>query len=278
MQRFLATIMLIAAVASAVLAPLAEFYKPKRPQGINQLLFFPARYPSGDWAPQDLDYEDVYFPAADNTRLHGWYCRCPQARATVLFLHGNAGNVASRASMLRWLQSWVKVDVFIFDYRGFGRSAGMPTIDGALQDARAARAKLRELAGIDNSQMMLMGESLGGAIAVQLAAESAPQALVLQSTFSSLRDLADVHYPQHSSVVPPTLLSSVSEIAKFHGPLLQSHGERDRVIPFELGKRLFEAANEPKEFFAIPGADHDDWASEAYWQQLGEFVTSAVGR
>jgi hypothetical protein len=169
----------------------------------------------------------------------------------------------------------MRVAVFMFDYRGYGRSEGVPTVEGALQDARAARARLAEHAGIKESEMMLMGESLGGAIVVQLAAESAPRALILQSTFSSLKDVADVHYPNLSWLVPPAKLNSAAQIGRFHGPLLQSHGTADQTIPLSLGEKLFESANEPKTFMRITGADHNNWLTDDYLRQLDAFITSS---
>jgi len=222
------------------------------------LLFFPSKYPKGDWAPKDLQFQDVYFAAEDETKLHGWYCPADQPRAVVLIAHGNAGHIASRAPWLRYLQTKANVSVFMFDYRGYGRSEGMPTVEGAIQDATAARAKLCELAAVKDSEMFLMGESLGGAIVVQLAAKSPPRGLILQSTFSSLRDVADIHYPKLSWLVPRNKLDSVAQIAAFRGPLLQSHGTTDRTIPFSSGEKLFGAANEPKEFVAIENAQHNN--------------------
>jgi pimeloyl-ACP methyl ester carboxylesterase len=110
------------------------------------LLFSPSKFPTGNWAPEDLQFKDVFFNAEDQTRLHGWYCPCDSPRATILIAHGNAGHVASRAPWLAYLQSKARVATFLFDYRGYGRSEGVPSVDAALADARAARAKLRELA------------------------------------------------------------------------------------------------------------------------------------
>jgi fermentation-respiration switch protein FrsA (DUF1100 family) len=250
----------------------AESAAAKPPSIDELLLFFPSKYPSGNWTPQDLRFEDVWFSAEDKTRLHGWYCPCENPRATILIAHGNAGHVASRAPWLKYLQSEARVATFMFDYRGYGRSEGVPTVEGALLDAKAARAKLRELSRIDDSAMLLMGESLGGAIAVRLAAESAPRGLVLQSTFSSLKDVADVHYPKLSWLVPPAKLDSVAQIVRYHGPLLQSHGTADRTIPISSGEKLFLAANEPKTFAKIPGADHNNWLTEDYLTQFDEFI------
>ncbi|MEQ1825848.1 MAG: alpha/beta hydrolase, partial [Pirellula sp.] len=163
------------------------FVQPCYSQSLDELLlFFPSKFPAGDWNPKDLRFSDVFFSAEDETKLHGWYCPCDNPRAVLLLAHGNAGNIASRAPWLRHLQNKSRLSVFVFDYRGYGRSEGTATVEGALMDAKAARAKLRELATVKDSEMLLMGESLGGAIVIPLAVESAPSGLILQSTFSSL--------------------------------------------------------------------------------------------
>ena len=219
-----------------------------------------------------MHYQDVFFAADDGTKLHGWYCPVDDARTVMLVAHGNAGHVASRATWLRYLQARAKVTVFMFDYRGYGRSEGTPTIEGAIQDAVAARAKLCELASVNNDEMLLMGESLGGAIVVQLAAISPPRGLILQSTFSSLRDVADFHYPKLSWLVPRDKLDSTNQIARYAGPLLQSHGDRDQTIPFASGAKLFPASNEPKRFVMIEHASHNNWRTAAYLKELDDFI------
>ncbi len=244
-----------------------------KPPSIDELLlFFPSKFPNGDWTPKGLQFEDVFFTAEDKTKLHGWYCPATNPRAVVLIAHGNAGHVASRAPWLRYLQTRAKVSVFIFDYRGYGRSEGIPSVDGAIQDAKAARTKLCQLAAIKESEMLLMGESLGGAIVIQLAADSPPKGLILQSTFSSLRDVADVHYPKLSWLVPRNKLDSATRIVRYRGPLLQSHGNMDRTIPCSSGEKLFRSANEPKQFVTIDQPDHNNWLTDAYLQQLDEFI------
>ncbi len=178
------------------------------------LLFFPNKFPNGDWAPKNLQFEDVYFKSSDGTMLHGWYCPCEHAQATVLMSHGNAGHIADRSSWLAHLQQQVKVAVFAYDYRGYGRSEGKPSVEGAIQDAQAAREKLCELADLKSDQIVLMGESLGGAISVQLAAASPAKALILQSTFSSLQEVAKIHYPRLSWLVSKNKLNSVDKIVE----------------------------------------------------------------
>ncbi len=191
----------------------------------------------------------------------------------MLIAHGNAGHVAFRTPWLKYLQSQARVATLMFDYRGYGRSEGVPTVEGILDDTRAARAKLRELAAIKDAEMLLMGESLGGAVVVQLAAESAPRGLILQSTFSSLKDVADVHFPRLSWLVPSGKLNSAKQLERYHGPLLQSHGTADDTIPISSGEKLFRSANEPKEFVEIPGAGHNNWLTEQYLTRLDKFLT-----
>ncbi|MDX1432943.1 MAG: alpha/beta hydrolase, partial [Gammaproteobacteria bacterium] len=244
----------------------------------EQLLFYPSRYPNGDWQPAGVDFEDVWFTSRDGTRLHGWYFANRDARAVVLYLHGNAGNVTHRARLIERLRTRLGLTVLVFDYRGYGRSAGEPTVPGVLEDARAARAFVARRAGVDESDVVLMGRSLGGAVAVELAAELEPRGLVLMSTFSSLKDLAAHHVPLLAWVVPSDKLDSLAGIRKYTGPLLQSHGDADRTVPLSFGRRLFEAAHEPKRFVLIPGARHNSPQPESYYVELDRFVESLPGR
>ncbi len=160
----------------------------------ESLLFFPDKYPVGDWNPAGLNFEDAWFDAADGTRLHGWFVPHDNPRAVVLFAHGNAGNITGRDDILRSLHR-MGVAVLAFDYRGYGRSEGSPNEAGILGDGRAARTWLAKRVGIPESDIVLMGESLGGAVAALLAAETPARGLVLENTFSSAPDVAAYHYP-----------------------------------------------------------------------------------
>lgn len=236
------------------------------------LLFFPSKYPVGDWDPEGQNFQNVSFQAEDGTKLHGWYCPSENPRGVLLLAHGNAGNIATRVEWISYLQQRLRLSVFAFDYRGYGKSDGKPSVKGALQDATAARAKLCELAQVKDDAVILMGESLGGAMVTQLAVDSAPRGLILQSTFPSLRDVASVHYPRLAWLVSRKKLDSLSAIQRYHGPLLQSHGEADRTIPMALGQRLFQAANQPKQFVTIANAYHNDWIMADYLKQLDQFL------
>ena len=218
-------------------------------------------------------FEDAWFQAADGTKLHGWFLPHEKPRAVVLFCHGNEGNVALWRANFGLLHDLAGVAVLGFDYRGYGRSEGVPSEAGIFADGRAARAWLAHRVGIPESQIVLMGRSLGGAVAIDLAAKDAPRALVVESTFTSAPELA-------GSIVPwlplrylmRTELNSIAKIKNYHGPFLQSHGDEDRLVPFAMGKRLFAAANEPKRFVTIPHGGHNDPQSEKYFAELREFL------
>ncbi|MBN1911981.1 MAG: alpha/beta hydrolase [Pirellulales bacterium] len=240
----------------------------------DSVIFQATRYPKGNWAPRSLAYEDAWFNASDGTQLHGWYCPCVNPRATVLFCHGNAGNLSDRTNLLRLLHDQLRVAVMIFDYRGYGRSEGLPHEAGVLQDARAARAWLARREGIAERDTVLMGRSLGGAVAVDLAAEDGARGLVLESTFTSLPDVA-ANIPSVRPLRPlmTSRLDSLSKIGRYHGPLLHSHGNADQLIPFEQGQALFAAANEPKQFILIRGGNHNDPQTCEYYEALDRFLS-----
>ncbi len=240
----------------------------------ESLIFVPFSAASDDWHPLDLPIEDAWFAAADGVRIHGWYVPCEHPRAVVLFAHGNGGNLTHRADALRALHREVGVSVLAFDYRGYGHSAGKPSGQGILADARAARTWLARRENIPEAQIVLMGESLGGAVAVDLAADGA-RGLILENSFDSLPEVAAYHFPWLPvRLLMHTRLDSAARIRDYHGPLLQSHGDRDGIVPLASAQRLFAAAHEPKQFILIPGGDHNDPHSTAYYGQVRQFVES----
>jgi fermentation-respiration switch protein FrsA (DUF1100 family) len=240
----------------------------------NSLIFFPSVYPEGNWNPSWLRFEDAWFEAADGTKLHGWYVPHDEPRAVVLFAHGNAGNLSDRADVVAEVVERLHVSVLIFDYRGYGRSEGKPSEAGVLLDARAARDWLARRAGVDPKQIVLWGESIGGAVVADLAAHEDARGLVLESTFSSLPDVAAYHYRWLPvRLLMRSRLDSAAKIGAYHGPLLQIHGDFDRIIPIELGRRLFDAANEPKQFVVVPGGDHNDSRRAIFFRAFDQFVS-----
>jgi fermentation-respiration switch protein FrsA (DUF1100 family) len=238
----------------------------------ESLIFFPSKYPDGAWNPPELTFEDAWFEAADGTKLHGWYVPHDRPRAVALFAHGNAGNLSHRADLLQALNR-LGVAVLAFDYRGYGRSGGSPNEEGVLADGRAARKWLAERAGVPEKDIVLMGESLGGGVAAILAAEAPSRGLVLENTFSSIPEVAAAHYPGLPvKMLMRTRFDAATAIKSFHGPLLQFHGDCDTIVPFALGKKLFDAANEPKQFVAISGCDHNDPRSRQFFEELNRFL------
>jgi fermentation-respiration switch protein FrsA (DUF1100 family) len=239
----------------------------------ESMIFFPAKYPAGVWKPSGLPFEDANFQADDGTKLHGWYVPHENPTATILFLHGNAGNITDRVYTLERLHEVVGASVLILDYRGYGRSSGTPSEKGVLADARAARAWLAKKENLPESEIVMMGESLGGGVAVDLAATDGARALVLISTFSSLPDVGAYHYPLFPvQFLMHTRLNSASKIPNYHGPLLQFHGRDDTIVPFRFGKKLFDAANEPKELVISDRHDHNDYVPTSFYERLKTFL------
>lgn len=223
----------------------------------NSLIFFPSPYPEGVWQLPAADVEDAWFTAADGVKLHGWFAPRSNPRAVLLFMHGNAGNITDRDQRLIGLRK-LGFSVLVFDYRGYGKSEGSPSEQGVLSDARAARAWLAKRSGVAEPDIVLWGESLGGGVAVDLAAQDGARGLILESTFTSLPDVAALHY----RFLPVrwlmrSRLDSLRKIGQYHGPLLWSHGEADEIVPYANGRRLFDAANEPKEAVSFPGGRHN---------------------
>lgn len=239
----------------------------------TSLVFFPSRQARGGWDVSGV--ERVRFEADDGTRLHGWYLPHPNARAVVMFACGNAGNISYRAERFTHLRDAHRVSLLAFDYRGYGLSEGKPHERGLLLDARAARRWLAERADVAESEIVLMGESLGGGVMVDLAARDGARGLVLERTFTSLPDVGAYHY----SFLPVRMLmrnrlDSLTKIGDYHGPLLICHGDADEVIPLAMGRRLFEAANEPKRFVLLPGTDHNDPLPDEWDEALDAFLAS----
>ncbi len=230
-----------------------------------------------DWPDaEQYGFEEARFTAADGTRLHGWFRDHPQRRAVVLYLHGNGGNVVLCSSEVHHLAETQQVAVLVFDYRGYGLSEGQPDETGLLADARAARAWLAERTGIPQQRVLLMGRSLGGAVAVDLASEDGAAALVVLNSFTSLPDVAREHF---SSLPAGWMMrqrfNSLGKIGNYDGPLLIGHGDADTLIPFEHGQQLFEAAGSThKRLVPLPGKGHNDPPGPDWDDELARFLAS----
>jgi uncharacterized protein len=236
-------------------------------------IFQPARYPRGEWDQTAVLAQDASFVAADGTKLHGWYVAHEQSKGHALLLHGNAGNVTLLAQTLRTLNRRHQLAVLALDYRGFGKSDGKPSEEGLYQDARAARRWLAEKEHIAESDVILMGVSLGGAVAVDLAARDGARGLVLANTFTSLPAAAQVQWPWlPMSMLLSTRMDSLAKIKDYRGPLLISHAEADEVVPLAQGQALYDAAPGPKRLIKGAGAKHNDPQPEEYRVALDEFI------
>jgi fermentation-respiration switch protein FrsA (DUF1100 family) len=225
----------------------------------RRLMYFPM---SGVPAPSELglqNVEPVRFKTSDGLELEAWFFgRSGPPGPTVLVFNGNAGNRAYRAPLATVLRQQ-GFQVLLFDYRGYGDNPGRPTASGLARDARAAQAYLAGRSDVDRSRMVYFGESLGTAVAVDLAVEHPPAALVLRSPFTSMTDLGQLHYP----FLPIRFLlrdrfAAIDQIRRVQAPILVIAGGRDRIVPIENSRRLYAAATAPKELLVLPDADHND--------------------
>jgi uncharacterized protein len=224
----------------------------------NHLVYQPSGPAPADLETPHLNREDVWFESQDGVQLHGWYCPAKNPRGVVLFAHGNGGNVADRWEHLRLLANRLEVTVLGFDYRGYGKSEGQPSEAGVIADARAARAFLAGKTQIPESEVILYGQSLGGAVMVDLASKDGARALILESTFTSLADVANYKFP----LTPPGKIlrnefNSLAKINQFRGPLLILHGDADQLVPIDQARRLYDAANDPKSFVTVQQGGHN---------------------
>lgn len=220
-----------------------------------KLLFLPSRKFYATPRDIGLPYEDVFFLSEGGVPLNGWLVRNPRARATVLFFHGNAGNISNRMDKIALFYK-MGLNVFIIDYRGYGKSEGRSSEEGMYRDAEAAYDFLMKKSGLEKTALIIYGESLGGAAAVDLASRHPSAALIADSTFSSARDMARAMLPIVPSFMISLRLDSVSKIGQVTAPKLFIHSPYDEIVPFRLAKKLFNAATEPKEFLKIDG-DHN---------------------
>lgn len=261
----------------------------------DRLIYFPSKYPEGFWEVDNISeragefvakIEDCHFEASDGVRLHGWYCTPHRhsngsampvpAEMTLLWFHGNAGNISYRYEMIQSMMQ-LAVRVFIIDYRGYGKSDGKPTEQGLYLDARAAWNYLVAKRNVAPNDIIIFGKSLGGAPAIDLAAQVDPAGLIVQSSFTSAADMAATVLPFLLRAFLHTKMDSLGKIAGVRCPKLFIHSRADEVVPYELGRRLYDAAPEPKQFYEVKGASHNSTyvvGGRAYLDALGSFIES----
>jgi fermentation-respiration switch protein FrsA (DUF1100 family) len=243
------------------------------------LIYVPERVIEDTPRSQGIAYEDVWFPAGDGVRLHGWLVPAPDARLTLVWFHGNAGNVSHRVDSIKYLHRLLRVNIFIFDYRGYGQSAGAHSDlseQATYHDADGALAYLRGRRDLAHTRLVYFGQSLGAAIAVEAARRHPPAGLILETPFTSIKDMARIVLPfLPVAGLLRTKYDSLTKIREIRVPLLVLHGDRDDVVPYEQGRRLFDAANEPKTFYTIRGASHNDTyvaGGHAYFDAWARFL------
>lgn len=251
----------------------------------SRLLYFPARGLITTPSAVGMPYTDVRFRASDGVRLHGWYIPTGERgsggqRGTVLFFHGNGGNISGWLPAVEPFRD-LGFDAFLIDYRGYGESEGEPSERGTYLDAEAAWRYLTKERGIAPERIVLAGRSLGGAVATWLAERHTPRALILESTFTSVPDLASELYPW----LPVRLLvrfryDTASLLPRVRAPVLIVHSRTDEIIPFHHGQRLFEAAREPKSFLEVQGGHNEGYtpAFHLYEQGIRSFLEAHAPR
>jgi len=238
-------------------------------------VYFPIRTLSTDPSSIGLRFEDVYLETEDGVTLHGWFIPHDGARGVILFCHGNAGNISHRLDSIRVFHR-LGLDVFIFDYRGYGQSEGRPTERGTYEDAEAAWRYLIEEHQVLPSEVIVFGRSIGGAVGAWLAQNHKPRLLILESTFTSLRDVAAKLYP----FFPVKRLlrfeySTVEYLGGVNCPVLIIHSRNDEIMPFTQGQQLFEVAREPKTFLEISGTHNEGFITSGrdYEEGLDAFLS-----
>ncbi len=223
-----------------------------------------------------LKFEDITFIAEDGVKLNGWWIPHPQARGTLIHCHGNAGNLGHRVELAARLHQ-LGVNVFLFDYRGYGKSLGRPSERGLACDARAAYEFVRAQYGdAERPPVVLHGQSLGGAVAAQLALEKKVRGLILESAFTSVPDMARQLYPGlplHRLLA--TRFDTLDHVQHLTLPKLIAHSPADEVVPFEMGRRLFAAAAPPKQFVALTGGHNDGLWTPDFERALRDLLAQA---
>ncbi|MEM1203156.1 MAG: alpha/beta hydrolase [Acidobacteriota bacterium] len=251
----------------------------------NSNMFAPSRYPAGCWDPAEehgLRVEDIYFDSEDGTRLHGWWIPHRNPRTTLVYCHGNSGSIAERVEIFSHLQRRLRVDLFAFDYRGYGRSDGTPSEKGLFADVRAALDWVVAERGVATGDLLLFGHSLGGAVAIDGALHRPVAGLVVQSSFTQVRDMARHRFPDLPvHLIARNAFRSVEKVQHLKMPKMFIHGTADSTVPFEHGRALFTTASDPKRWFEVEGASHNDLhehRTDRYFRRLNRFRRDCLRR
>jgi fermentation-respiration switch protein FrsA (DUF1100 family) len=265
-QVFLQSVILITAIYVGLAAFL--FFIQSR------LIYFPTSEIVATPDQIGLSYKSVSFKAPDGVKLSGWFIPADSPRGAVIFCHGNAGNISHRLESIEIFHG-LRLSTFIFDYRGYGASEGIPSEEGSYLDAKGAWNYLIEHEGLGPSDIILFGRSLGGAVAAWLARQYLPKALIIESTFTSAPDLAgELYFYLPTKFLCKYKYNALDAIRKVQCPVLIVHSQEDRIVPFRHGRKLFDAANDPKVFLEISGSHNEGFiaSSSVYINGLKAFL------
>jgi fermentation-respiration switch protein FrsA (DUF1100 family) len=225
-----------------------------------------------------LSYEDVTFKTEDRLLLHGWFFPAGHGVPIVLFCHGNAGNISHRLEHVRLLVK-NNIPVFIFDYRGYGRSQGKPSEEGIYRDGVAAYDYLLKQRRCGPDRIVLFGRSLGASVAIEVASRRRSRSLILECPFTSAKEMAGaILIFRPFSVLVPSNYNNLAKIEAVSVPKLIIHGDKDTLVPFSMGESLFQKARPPKYFLPVPGADHNDVfviGGKTYVESFSAFVRNS---
>ncbi len=250
----------------------------------RQLIYFPTRVPRDAPTPPIAGastVEEVWLDAGDGVRVHGLYARGTGTIGDLLFFHGNAGNLYDRLDNVALLLQ-LGLNVLIMDYRGYGKSEGSPSESALYADGLLAYRHLTETRGVDPARLVIFGRSLGATVAVELATREPAAAVILESAFTSAEELGRVHYGFLPGMLFRALthqFDSLSKVQRLTAPVLYIHGTVDNIVPISMGRRLYDASPQPKEWYEIDGAGHNDtlwFGGRDYAGRLAEFVKRHV--
>lgn len=239
----------------------------------SKLVYFPSTNMGTNPKSVGLEYESITFYSSDNTKLHAWYIPKKGADLTLLFLHGNGGNISHRIDSIKIFNS-LGMNVLIFDYRGYGKSGGNATEQNTYDDARSAWDYLVKNKKVKAEDIIIFGRSLGGAIAANLGSTLKPRGMILESTFTSAKEFASDVYP----FVPKSLIHFTYGTTKYlkdiNYPILVVHSKDDDIVPYKHGEAVFKNANEPKSFLKIRGSHNQGFlqSKDIYVNSLKDFL------
>ncbi len=279
--RFVGTLRIARNLAIAITALLLISFAARYMLILDRMMiYFPQRGLEATPDSVGLDYEDVYLTASDGTRIHGWHIP-GRSGVTLLWFHGNAGNISHRLDNILILNQRLGVSVLVIDYRGYGLSEGKPSEKGLYMDAEAAFGYLIDELGLEAERdVVLFGRSLGVGVAVEMGTRYKVKGVILESGFTSIREMAE----SSGSPLPiPLVLTlfearydSLSKIGRVESPVMVLHGDRDDTVPYWMAEKLYASASEPKTLYPIRGASHNDTyrvGGDGYFGVVKDFIS-----